>query len=73
MEKFILIVRIPEHFHAEDELSNLLQDEGMLSEFEEVIANTVKDWVTSIVEKISWDDVEVELKIGEAASRGGRL
>lgn len=62
MNKLVVVIRIPEHFHAEDELSNLLNDDGMLGDLESEISGAVAEWLIGVVEGIRQCDVEVEVK-----------
>lgn len=60
MEKIAITIRIPEHFRAEDELSNLLNDDGMLDDLQNMIASAIEQWVSEAIEGITWRDVEVQ-------------
>ena len=62
MEKLLVTIQIPEHLHAEDGLSNVLQDAGIFADLATDIQNAVRAFVGCIMLDVQYRDVEVRVE-----------
>ena len=62
MIKFQVTIGIPGHLDAEDELSNLLQDEGIEEDLVHAMETRIKDWVMDWVRGLGFGEIKVEIK-----------